>query len=146
MKTVLICCLMALICLNASSQKKEINLQGAWKLAVYQEIEDNRVVTYYPGIYKGEQIKIWSGDRIIFVNRNTDGTNPNNWFGSGTFKLKGNEYEEFYTIHCFPHLENKVLRLKVEMKNDTLIQTYFLNEKFEMDDKSTHIEKYLKIN
>ena len=146
MKTVIICCLMALICLNASGQKKEINLQGAWKLSVYQEIEENRVVTYYPGIYKGEQIKIWSRDRIIFVNRNTDGTNTNNWFGSGTFNLKGNKYEEFYTIHCFPHLENKVLRLKVEMKNDTLIQTYFLNEKFEMDEKSTHIEKYLKIN
>lgn len=136
---------MALYCLNATSQIQKSDLQGAWRLVAFQEIEDGKVITYFPGKQNIEQIKIWSGNQYMFVGQRTKSKKTRDDYGLGTFKMIEDKYEEYLTIFSYKHLENKTLRLKMEIKNDTLIQTFFLNDKFEIDNNTKYIEKYIKI-
>ena len=59
MKAVTICCLMALLCLNANAQIKKSDLQGAWKLVVFQEINNGEISNAFPGYATIDLIKIW---------------------------------------------------------------------------------------
>jgi hypothetical protein len=136
---------MAFLCLNVFGQTKEINLQGAWKLAVNQEIDNGKIVPHFPGRESIEQVKIWSGNQVMFVGRTKTNTKTNEDYGLGTFKIKGDKYEEYFTIFSYKDSERKTLKMKMEMKNDTLVQTYLLNEKLESDSNTTHIEKYIRI-
>lgn len=67
MRQLFLCLLLSIFSVGAYSQKKDLNLQGTWKLVVVQEIEDGKNVTYFPGREKIEQINVWSGNQIFFV-------------------------------------------------------------------------------
>ena len=146
MKAVSISCLMALLCLNATSQIKKSDFQGAWKLVSCKELKNGNLTNAIPVGAVMDEIKIWSGTQVMFVNHYKGKNEENDSYGSGTWKLNGNKYEEFFTISSYKEdLENKTVRLKLEMKGDTLVQTFFLNEKFEPDENSSYIWKYLKV-
>ena len=81
----------------------------------------------------------------MFVGRYKDGSKTEDQYGMGTFKLDGGKYEEFLPIFSYKPWESKTIRLKMEMKKDTLVQTFPLNEKFEADENTTNIEKYIKV-
>jgi hypothetical protein len=145
MRQLFFCLLLSFFSLSAYSQNQKLNLQGAWKLVQVQQIENNKTETILPGKYTGEQIKIWSGSQFMFVGRYIVDTKTEDQYGMGTFKLDGSKYEEFLPVFSYKPWESKVIRLKMEMKNDTLIQTFPLNEKFETDENTTNIEKYVRI-
>lgn len=136
---------MALVCFNASGQKLKLNLQGTWKLVVVQEIEDGKTVTYFPGRKKTEQFKTWAGNQVFYVGQTVTQKRTREDFGIGTFQINGNNYEENYTVSSYKSDVGEILRMKMEMENDTLVQTFFLNEKGQVDENTTHIEKYIRV-
>lgn len=146
MKAVIICCLMALLCHKAEAQIKKSDLQGAWKLVAALE-NINGITGNFIGKYATmSETKIWSGNQVMFVNQYKGRKEQSEDYGSGTWKFNGKDYEEFYTISSFDErFENKTVRFKLEMKGDTLVQTYSLNGKSETALDTLYIWKYLKI-
>lgn len=143
MKAVTICCLMALLCLNANAQIQKSDLQGAWKLVAWQKIENGKIVNVYPGYASIDQTKIWSGNNVMVVGHYKSNKHDKDDYSLGTWKLNGDLYEELNTIvSC----DCSLVRMKMEIKNDTLFQIFPLNEKFEVDKKTNLIFKYLKLN
>jgi hypothetical protein len=137
---------MALLCLKANAQIKKSDLQGAWILVVTQQIKDGKIINFLPEGAVIHKVKIWSGNQVMFVSHYKWKNEENDDYGSGTWKLNGSKYEEFFTISSYKEvLENKTARAKIEMKGDTLVQTFLLNEKFEVDENTKYIWKYLKI-
>lgn len=65
-------------------------------------------------------------------------------YGWGTYTLEGNKYIE--TIKLFPYKSNigNNVRILLEIKNDTLIQRYPVNEKWNLQEKY-RTEKYVRI-
>jgi hypothetical protein len=145
MRQLIFCLLLSIFSIGAYSQKQDLNLQGAWKLVVVQEIENGKIVTYFPGREKTEQINVWAGNQIFFVGQTKTSKTTKEDYGIGTFKLNGNNLEETLSGSSYKEAINKKLRFRVEMKGDTLVQTFFLNENFEPYEETQHIEKYLKI-
>lgn len=146
MRKLFFCLLLSIFSIDAYTQNQKLNLQGAWKLVIVQQIDDNKIETVFPGKYTGEQIKIWSGKQVLFVGRYQVELKTEEQYGMGTFNLDGKRYEEYYPVFSYKPWEAKIIRLKIEMKKDTLVQTFPLNEKFESDESTIYIEKYIRVN
>lgn len=145
MKTILICCLMFAFSISSYCQKKSLNIEGAWKLVQYQTISGNSAVIDFPGKNEMDDTKIWSGNTFMFFNRTKVDTTIKDWYGVGTYKLNGNNYEEYVRLMNYPQWEGTTIKMLLTMKNDTLIQTYPVDDKGEMDKKEAYIEKYIRV-
>ena len=145
MKTKLFCFLMIAFSISAFSQKKSINIEGAWKMVQYQTINGNSVINEFPGKSVKDVIKIWSGNHFMSVGQTKVDTTVSDSYVSGTYKLDGNKYEENVKILFYKPWEGKTIKMTLEMKNDTLVQTYPVDEKGKMDKDVAWIEKYVRI-
>ena len=145
MKTKLFCFLMIAFSISAFSQKKSINIEGAWKMVQYQTINGNSVINEFPGKSVKDVIKIWSGNHFMSVGQTKVDTTVSDSYVSGTYKLDGNKYEENVKILFYKPWEGKTIKMLLEMKNDTLIQMYPVDEKGKMDKDWAWIEKYVRI-
>ena len=89
-------------------------------------------------------MKIWTKNHFIFVGLyNLDSTIINS-YGGGTYKLEGNRYEENILYHTYPNFVGKKINMLLEVKNDTLTQTWPVNEDGEIDKHNYEIEKYIR--
>ena len=144
MKTILLCCLMIVLSMSAC-QKKSLNIEGAWKLVQYQTLKENSAVVDFPGKNDMDMTKIWSGNHFMCVGRNKIDTTITDIYGLGTYKLEGNRYEENIKFLFYKPWEGKTIKMILEIKNDTLIQTYPVDDKGEPDKDGAAIEKYIRI-
>ena len=146
MKTRILCFVLIAFNLNSFSQQKPIVLEGAWRNVQRQSITDGKVVTDFPGKLSVDGIKVWTGNIFMEIAQTKMDTTVSDQYVVGTFKLKGNKYEE-NIIHIFyKPWEGKTVKLKIELKNDTLIQTYPVDENGLPDKKGAWIEKYVKMD
>lgn len=145
MKTGLICCLILAFSMSSYCQKKSLNIEGAWKLVQYQTINGDSVVINFPGKVEMDDTKIWSGNNFMFFNRTKIDTTVKDWYGVGTFTLNGNNYEEYVRLMNYNPWQATTIKMLLTMKSDTLIQTYPVDDKGQMDKKEAYIEKYIKI-
>jgi hypothetical protein len=146
MKTILLCCLMIMSGIFAYGQRKTLNIEGAWKQVHHQTITGNSVVVDFPGKSEVDAIKIWSGDHFMFVVREKADTNVTDGYGVGTYTLVGNRYEEHIRILSYKPWEGTTIKMLLEIKNDTLIQSYPVDDKGKMNKEWAVIEKYVRIN
>ena len=145
MKTSLISFLVIAITISAYSQKKSPNIEGAWKLVQYQSVNGNSVINEFPGKSVKDVTKIWSGSHFMFVGRTKIDTTDSDGYGLGTYKLEGNKYEETISILFYKPWEGKTIKMLLDIRNDTLIQTYPVDGNGKMDKEGAWIEKYVKI-
>jgi hypothetical protein len=145
MKTKLLCFLMIAFTISACSEKKSLSIEGAWKLVHSQTFTGDSSVVDFPGIVEKNTTKIWSGNQWMFVGRNKADTTALDVYGNGTFKLEGNRYEENISILFYKPWEGKTIKMTLEIKNDTLIQTYPVDDQGEMDKNEATVEKYVRI-
>jgi CTP-dependent riboflavin kinase len=145
MKTRLLCIIMIIFSLCAYSQKEKPNIEGAWKQVYHQTITGNSVVVDFPGKSEVNAIKIWSGDHFMFVVREKVDTTVTDGYGVGTYTLTGNRYEEHIKILSYKPWEGTTIKMLLEIKNDTLIQSYPVDEKGKMNEEWAIIEKYVRI-
>lgn len=145
MKTNLIFCLMIALILCGCSQQKNSKIEGAWKLVYNKTVYDNKLYYSFPGKDTTEgQIKMWSKDHFCFtgiINWDTDYSGDN--FGAGSYKLIGKEYEETFLYCSYKPYIGQTLKLTIEIKNDTLIQTT-MEKNGKLDKSSYMIEKYVR--
>lgn len=145
MKAVIFCCLMALLCHKAEAQIKKSDLQGAWKLVGFHEIVKGKADNAFPGYAVINLNKIWYGNHVMFVGNYKSKKHNDDDYGLGTWKLDGNKYEEIFPVFSYKDSQGKTVRLKIEMKGDTLIETFPVSEKLEFVEDTLYESKYIKI-
>ena len=133
------------LCVYACSQKKSFNIEGVWKMVQSQTINENKSVIDFPGKKIVDETKIWSGNNFMFIARAKTDTIIEDVYGVGTYKLQGNTYEENIRIMNYKPWEGKTIKMTLEIKNDTLIQTFPVDDKGQMDKNWAWIEKYIQI-
>ena len=145
MKPRLLFCLVIAISICACNQKKSLSIDGAWKMVYFSTINGDKTVIDFPGKTKMDIIKIWSGNRFMSVGQSKVDTTLSDSYGSGTYTLAGNKYEEDVKILMYKPWEGKKIKMLLDLKNDTLIQTYPVDDNGKMDKDWAWIEKYVSI-
>ncbi|MEI6898456.1 MAG: hypothetical protein WCL00_01155 [Bacteroidota bacterium] len=145
MKTILLFCLIITIAFCSCCQKKSPEIEGAWHQILHQTITGDSSVTDFPGKSDVDATKIWSGNHFMFVARIKTDTIVEDNYGVGTFKLEGNRYEETISILGYKPWEGKTIKMTLEIRNDTLIQTYPVDDNGKMEKEWANIEKYVRI-
>lgn len=146
MKTRIFCLVLVALSLNSYSQQKPVVLEGAWKVVQRQSINGEKVVTDFPGKDEVDVVKIWSGNRFMDVGRSKSGTTVTDEFASGTFKLNGTKYEEHVEYLFYKEWEGTTVKLSLVLRNDTLIQTFPVDDKGQPDKNGAWVEKYVKLD
>ncbi len=146
MKTILLFCLMITLGFCSCSKKKNPEIEGAWKQIMHQSTTGDSTVTDLPGKSDDVTIKIWSGNQFMFVSRSRKDTTVEDNYGSGTFKLEGNRYEEHINILGYKPWEGKTVKMLLEIKNDTLTQCYPVDDNGQLEKDWHNIEKYVRLD
>jgi hypothetical protein len=133
-----------LIIVASCTQKKSSPMDGAWNLVSWEMKMGDSLVSKYQKDFTGSEMKIWTNNHFAFVGRYKSDTTFIDNCGGGTFKIDGTHYEE--TILYFPN-QNAVgtsIKLLLEIKNDTLIQTWPLDENWQLIKANYNIQKLVR--
>lgn len=146
MKKMFLVVLIIPMCVGSCTREKAAPLEGAWKLAYEYEISDGKTTVLYPGISKGTEWKVWSGEYWVLIGRfEQDSTFTDNYAG-GTFTLEGNRYTEDVEYHSAPQYLGQRVQLLVEIKQDTVIQTWPVDADGEIITSGSYfVEKWARL-
>ena len=129
------------------SQSQDFSIVGTWKQVSYKTIKNGHSVYNMTNSGNGEQLKSWSKESFIFAGKSIDNdNNVSRSFGNGNYSLHGNHYTENIKVHVSPDYEGKSLKFYMELKGDTLTQTFSVNSDWSYDKKNCWIEKFIKVN
>jgi hypothetical protein len=145
MKKTLLLSLIIPMLLGSCTQEKISPMEGAWKLAYeYEYFEDNSTLIF-PGTSQGSEIKTWSGDRWALVGVFIEDSTVTDNFGGGKFTLEGTNYQEIVEFHSAPEYLGQTVKLFLEIKNDTLIQIWPVDEDGEIIKSHYYMEKWVRM-
>jgi len=136
MKTRIVFGLMLLLFIASCSpnDKHHRNIDGAWSLVSYITISNDTVVGRYIGKdVVGSQIKVWSQNHFVFVGRFIVKEKVVDNYGGGTYTLEGSQYIETINYHKNHRWVNSKPRMLLEIKGDTLYQTWPVNDNWQID-------------
>jgi len=136
---------MILLFINSYTQQKSKFPQGAWQLVSWKHLSGDTIDSQFPGDYTGSDIVIFSEQHLLSVGRfKKDTTYIDNYVGA-KYTLDGNHFEE--TILYFPKTEQVgyVMKQILELRNDTLIKTYPVDDNWEIVKRNYYIEKYIRL-
>ncbi len=143
MKKLILLSLMISLIFGSCTQETKSPIEGAWQMvaAKWGAMEET-----FPGQITGADIKIWTADCFAFVGKFQMDTVKTDNFGWGKYKFtEGVRYEENVVMHNInPGLEGQTIRMLLEIRNDTLIQRWPVDENWNLvEDHST--EKYTRV-
>jgi hypothetical protein len=119
-------------------------MEGAWKLAYEYEVKGDHSTLLFPGVSKGSEIKMWSGDRWALVGVFIDDSIMTDNFGGGRFTIEGTDYREIVEFHSAPEYLGQTVKLYLEIKNDTLTQFWPVDENGNPDEDHHYMEKWVR--
>jgi len=146
MKKIIPFCGMILIVIFGCTQQKSNPIEGAWNLVYAQNIAGDTLVSKFPGDYTGTSIKIWSKGYVLYVGRYKMDTAYIDGYGGGPYKINGNMYEEniqYFTDQSYVGMTVKML---LEIRNDTLIQTWPVDDNGQIDKSNYRQEKRVRLD
>jgi hypothetical protein len=119
--------------------------QGAWRGISCKHYLGGSVAFDFPGVYTGGSVKIWAVKNVNDIGRFKHDTTVINLYFGGTYKLEGDRYEETVLYHWIPDVVGKTTKMLLQLRNDTLIQTYPVDDKGEIDINNYEILKFVRI-
>ena len=134
--------LIAVSCTQPVVQKNP--MEGAWKMIHMKFISDGKVLYEMPGNVKMDQVKMWTAGNFMFVGKYTMDTITDNNFGRGTYTM-----DSIYVEHVINMNGNDVTtvyRMSMEISNDTLTQTWPLDENGNFDEDNVNVEVYVRLD
>ena len=141
MKRTLFLSLVIALIIGSCAQEKRSPIEGTWNL-VYGSW--NSIDETYPADIGGGQIKIFTKKHYSYTGQfKTDTIFDNH--GCGSYTLDGNKYEEKIIYQYGGIDQNKIIKLLLDIRNDTLIQRWPANENWELAEKF-RIEKYVRLD
>jgi len=100
----------------------------------------------FPGSTTGSDIKMWTENHFLTVGRfQMDTTFIDNGVG-GTYTLDGNQYEETILYMPGQNGTGQKIKMLLELRNDTLIQTWPVDENGQIDKTNYSVEKYIRLD
>lgn len=143
MKTLLTFWLAGVLILCSFTVQKSPDIQGAWKLVATKYIDGNKeIVTSMADL---SQLKMWTNDHFAFMGTYKKGKKVRDNYGAGSYMLNGKLYNETITYHVDKKLIGQTIRMIIELKGDTLVQTWPADENGNVNPLSYVEEKYVKI-
>jgi len=128
MKTKLLCLFFIAFSISAHCQKKSLNIEGAWKTVYFETINGDKPGIEFPGKSDWDVTKIWYGNHFMCVGVVKEDTTVTDLYVAGTYTLNGNKYVEDINIMSYKPWEGIKLKMLMELKNDTLIYTFPVND------------------
>ena len=118
--------------------------EGTWKMVALQSFSGDTLKVNESLNDSNSQIKVWTPNYFMFVGiYNADSTSQDN-YGGGTYKLDGINYEENIQYHSYKEYIGKTIKLLLELKGDTLVQTFPVDNLWKPE-KIYYIEKYIRL-
>ena len=128
------------------NEKQHRKIDGAWSLVYYKSISPDTVIGRYFGKdVIGSQAKVWSQGHFVFVGRFKVGNKEIDNYGGGTYTLEGSQYIETILYHKNKKWLGTQPKMLVEIKGDTLYQTWPVNDMWKVDKNNYTIEKYARL-
>ena len=146
MKNVLLMGVVIALIVSACGKKPGNHPEGTWKMVQMQMNERGKITNYFSERYKVSQIKMWSGNHFSFVGKYLVDTTASNRFGAGTFTLDGNIYEETILYHFDQSYEGNKNKIWLEIRNDTLLHIFPVDNTGKPNQTRHYIEKYIRLN
>ena len=143
--SVLFCLMISVIILGCASQKSS-PVEGAWKLVYATWTRGDTLIGEFPGKWTGSDIKMWSKGYFVFVGRFKSDTTFSDSYGGGRYKLAGNRYEEIIQFHTWTSAVGDTVKMLMEIRNDTLVQTWPLRNDGQVDKSNFRQEKYVRLD
>lgn len=142
-----ICMMITAIALSCSQQKKN-SIEGAWNLVYDLRINADTIVWEFPKDYpEGSEIKIWSKGYVLYVGRwKLDSTVIDGYGGGPYQRLNGNIYEENIQYFSEPSVVGSHIKMLVEIKNDTLFQTWPIDKNGRIDKSNFRQQKRVRLD
>jgi opacity protein-like surface antigen len=122
-------------------------IEGAWDMIYVHSVSGDTVQNWPNDSTVGTQMKMWSKGHFAFVGQDKmNDTIITNFYGGGAYKLDGNRYEEDVKYNFNTYYIGKNVKMLLEIINDTLIQTYPVDDNGKIDSSSYAVEKYVRID
>ena len=139
-KTVLLILIFPFI-IGSCTKDESHPFEGVWKLIYYTNGEIS-----YPGEITGSGAKVWTKGGFAFVGEYQIDTVTIDNYGWGTYKIsESTRYEESIIFHhSAPSLNGQTLKMHLELRNDTLIQSWPVDEDWNLEEDH-RIEKYVRL-
>lgn len=128
------------------TQQKEMKLshEGAWEVVSWQRIAGDTLNAELGKTFTGTEIKIWSRSCFNFVGYYNLDTATYDNYGGGTYKLDGTHYEESFLYFSEKYMVGTSQKMLLEIKNDTLIQTWACDNNWQIDKSNYNIPKLVR--
>lgn len=139
--------IISLIVGSCTQQEKKSPIEGPWQVVSWQSIAGDTLQWKLGVDYTGNEIKSWSKSHFLFVGRyerKRDTTFIDN-YGGGTYKLHGTHCDESYIYFGVQKMVGTSQRLLLEIKNDTLIQSWPCDENWQIDKSNYNIQKLVRV-
>lgn len=128
------------------NEKQHRKIDGAWKLVSYHSTAKDTVIGRYIGKdVLGSQIKVWSEGHFVFVGQFRVGAKEIDNYGGGTYTLEGSQYKETILFHTNKQWIGTQPKMLVEIKGDTLYQTWPVKNSWVVDKYNNTVEKYVRL-
>jgi hypothetical protein len=137
---------MILIIIASCTQQQSKLPQGAWQLVYAKWTMSDSLTFEFPVSTTGSDIKMWTENHFLTVGRfQMDTIFMDNGVG-GTYTLDGNKYEETILYTPGQNGTGQKVKMLLELRNDTLIQTWPVDENGQIDKNNYSVEKYIRLD
>jgi hypothetical protein len=146
MKTGIFLITVMLFIMGGCTQQKKSPIEGSWQLVSGKWMQGDSLLGEFPGKFVVSDIKMWSKGHFLFAGQFKSDTTVMDSYGGGTYKLEGNQYEETLQFHVWKSAVGTTVKMLMEIRNDTLIQTYPLGNNGQVDKNNFSQEKYIRLD
>jgi len=145
MKKLIFSGLIVLLTIGTYAQGKKSPIEGTWNLVSWKSITGGIVVGEFPATFSGSDLVIYSESHFLSIGRLKFDTSFHDNYVGAKYTLTGNHSEE--TILYFPNQDQVGSKVKslLELRNDSLIKTYPVNDNWEIDKSNYNVEKYVRV-
>lgn len=146
MKKIIFLSLIIALIIGSCADSTTKSLQGSWQMVQMQRMDGKKVTNYFSERYKISQIKMWSENHFMFVGKYEVDTTVVYRYGVGSFTLNGNIYVEDILYHFAKDYEGQKNKIRLEIRNDTLLHVFPVNDAGQPSQATYWIEKYVRLD
>ncbi len=137
--------LQAFTLFGCKTNNNETKINGTYKFEVEETITNgNKSQVVYNSNTCG--LKTWSDKYFLWVDSSPRGINNAGSLGGGTYTLKGNKYTETFEHHASPSFRGVTMKIHLEMKKDTVIEIWPVDQNFNYDKNNCIIQKFVRVD
>lgn len=127
------------LCVLFAFQPSEKKMEGTWKMLSYKVVNNGKTAYLV-----GSQLKTWTKNHVLFVGKfHVNGEDRYN-YGSATYSIDETHYTENFIHMVSGANEGKAVKVLLEIKGDTLYQTFPIKDDWSFDKNNYRQEKYVR--